>query len=103
MKQHIISPEANQDLEDIIDYFTIRNVDAGERFIDEFNKKCRHLANFPNMGRSYADIKDYLRGIPIEGYIILYRINDSGIEILRVISGYKDLESLFTDSGDNLI
>ncbi|MUG94650.1 hypothetical protein F7734_20695 [Scytonema sp. UIC 10036] len=54
MKQHIISPEANQDLEEIIDYFTSRNIDAGERFIDEFNKKCRKLANFPNMGRSYA-------------------------------------------------
>jgi toxin ParE1/3/4 len=41
MKQHIISPEASQDLEEIIDYFTNRNIDAGERFIDEFNKKCR--------------------------------------------------------------
>jgi toxin ParE1/3/4 len=52
------------------------------------------------MGRSYADIKDYLRGVPIKGYIILYRINDSGIEILRVTSGYRDLESLFADSDD---
>ncbi|MBE9215378.1 type II toxin-antitoxin system RelE/ParE family toxin [Plectonema cf. radiosum LEGE 06105] len=71
MKQHIISPEANQDLEEIIDYFTNRNIDAGERFLDEFNKKCRYLANFPNMGRSYAEIKDYLRGLPIESYIIV--------------------------------
>jgi toxin ParE1/3/4 len=101
MKQHIISPEANQDLEEIIDYFTSRNIDAGERFVDEFNKKCRYLANFPNMGRSYADIKDYLRGVPIERYIILYRVTDSGIEILRVVSGYRDLESLFADSGDD--
>ena len=97
MKQHIISPEANQDLEEIIDYFTSRNIDAGERFIDEFNKKCRYLANFPNMGRSYADINNYLRGVPLDGYIILYRVKDSGIEILRVVSGYRDLESLFAE------
>ncbi|MBW4504978.1 MAG: type II toxin-antitoxin system RelE/ParE family toxin [Scytonematopsis contorta HA4267-MV1] len=96
MKQHIISPEANQDLEGIIDYFTSRNIDAGERFVDEFNKKCKYLANFPNMGRSYAEVKDYLRGVPLNGYIILYRVTDSGIEILRVVSGYRDLESLFT-------
>ncbi len=95
--KHIISPEANQDLEEIIDYFTSRNIDAGERFIDEFNKKCRYLANFPNMGRSYADINDYLRGVPLDGYIILYRVKDSGIEILRVVSGYRDLESLFAE------
>lgn len=100
MKQHIISPEANLDLEEIIDYFTNRNIDAGERFIDEFNNKCRNLANFPNMGRSYADIKDYLRGVPLNGYIILYRVTDGGIEILRVVSGYRDLDSLFAPDDD---
>jgi toxin ParE1/3/4 len=100
MKQHIISPEANQDLEEIIDYFTSRNIDAGERFIDEFNKKCRNLVNFPNMGRSYADIKDYLRGVPLNDYIILYRVTDNGIEILRVVSDYRDLRFLFTEDDD---
>lgn len=53
------------------------------------------------MGRSYADIKDYLRGVPIESYIILYRVIDSGIEILRVVSSYRDLESLFAFSDDD--
>lgn len=101
MKQHTISPQANQDLEEIIDYFANRNIEAGEHFVDEFNKKCRHLANFPNMGRSYADIKDYLRGVALDGYIILYRLTDSGIEILRVVSGYRDLESLFANSGED--
>jgi toxin ParE1/3/4 len=96
MKQHIISPEASQDLEEIIDYFTSRNIDAGERFVDEFNKKCKYLANFPNMGRSYGEIKDYLRGVPLNDYIILYRVTDIGIEILRVVSGYRNLKSLFT-------
>jgi toxin ParE1/3/4 len=33
-------------------------------FLQEFNKKCQYLANFPNIGRSYKHIKDYLRGIP---------------------------------------
>lgn len=101
MKQHIISPEANRDLEEIIDYFASRNIVAGERFVDEFNKKCRFLANFPNMGRNYPDIKDYLRGLPLDGYIIFYRVMDSGIEILRVVSGYRNLESLFADASDD--
>ena len=96
MKQHIISPEASQDLSDIIDYFTGRNIDAGERFVDEFAKKCKYLANFPNMGRSYANIKPELRGVPLDGYIIFYRVMDDGIEIVRVVSGYRNLESLFT-------
>ncbi|MBE9210734.1 type II toxin-antitoxin system RelE/ParE family toxin [Nostoc sp. LEGE 06077] len=97
MKQHIISPAASLDLSEIIDYFTVRNIEAGERFIDEFEKKCKYLANFPNMGRSYANIKLDLRGVPLDGYIILYRIIDSGIEIVRVVSGYRNLESLFAE------
>jgi toxin ParE1/3/4 len=53
------------------------------------------------MGSSYADIKGYLRGVPIESYIILYRVTNSGIEILRLVSGYRDLESLFAESGND--
>ena len=97
MKRHVISPPAIKDLEEIIDYFSSRNVDAGERFINEFEKKCKNLANFPNMGRSYDDIKPSLRGLPLAGYIIFYRIINDGIEIIRVVSGYRDLESLFLE------
>jgi toxin ParE1/3/4 len=97
MKRHIISQPAIKDLEKIIDYFSSRNVDAGERFINEFDKKCKNLANFPNMGRSYDDIKPSLRGLPLADYIIFYRIIDDGIEIIRVVSGYRDLESLFLE------
>ena len=53
------------------------------------------------MGRSYSDIKDYLRGISLEGYIIFYRVTNNGIEILRVVSGYRDYPSLFVDSGND--
>ncbi|MBD2503253.1 type II toxin-antitoxin system RelE/ParE family toxin [Anabaena azotica] len=98
MKQYIISPEASLDLSEIIDYFTARNIEAGERFIDEFERKCKYLTNFPNMGRSYSNIQSDLRGIPLDSYIILYRTINSRIEVVRVVSGYRNLESLFTES-----
>ncbi|GCL43037.1 plasmid stabilization system [Dolichospermum planctonicum] len=91
----MISPEASRDLSEIIDYFVTRNIDAGERFVDEFEKRCQYLANFPNMGRSYENIRFDLRGVPLDGYVILYRVINGGIEIVRVVSGYRDLESLF--------
>lgn len=52
------------------------------------------------MGRSYADIEPSLRGVPLEGYIILYRVIEDGVEIVRVVSGYRDLESLFSESDE---
>ncbi|WP_414585950.1 type II toxin-antitoxin system RelE/ParE family toxin [Scytonema sp. PCC 10023] len=100
MSRYIISLEASRDLEEIIDYFASRNVEAGERFVNEFNKKCENLAKFPSMGRSYAEIVPSLRGVPLNGYIILYQVLEDGIVIVRVISGYRNLESLFSDSDD---
>ncbi|NEQ64169.1 MAG: type II toxin-antitoxin system RelE/ParE family toxin [Symploca sp. SIO2D2] len=38
-----------------------------------------------------------LRGLPLDGYIIFYRILDDGIEILRVVSGRRNLPSLFKE------
>lgn len=48
---------ASRDLNEISDYFLIRNLEAGEKLFREFNNKCQNLAVFPNMGRSYAHIK----------------------------------------------
>lgn len=100
MSRYIISLEASRDLEEIIDYFASRNIEVGERFVNEFNQKCEHLTKFPNMGRSYAEIVPSLRGIPLNGYIILYQVLEDGIVIVRVVSGYRNLESLFSDSDD---
>ncbi|MBN3944562.1 type II toxin-antitoxin system RelE/ParE family toxin [Nostoc sp. NMS9] len=97
MSNYIISPSASRDLNEIADYFLPRNLEAGEKLFREFNKKCQNLANFPSMGRSYAHIKPSLRGLPLDGYVILYQVLDDGVEILRVVSGNRDLEFLFAD------
>ena len=68
--QYVLAQEATQDLDDILDYFLSRNIDAGERFIQEFNKKCKYLTQFPNIGRSYANLDPTLRGIPVDSCII---------------------------------
>lgn len=95
MSQYIIAPEAIKDLDTIFDYFAERNVAAGEKLLNEFQKKCRYLVQFPQIGRSYKEIRPYLRGLPLDGYIIFYRLGQDTIEILRVVKGNRDLEILF--------
>ncbi|MEH2318468.1 type II toxin-antitoxin system RelE/ParE family toxin [Nostoc sp.] len=56
--QYVIAVEASQDLDDILDYFLQRNIDAGERFIREFNKKCQEVyqhiyENYSGQGSIY--------------------------------------------------
>ncbi|MCC5639430.1 type II toxin-antitoxin system RelE/ParE family toxin [Nostoc sp. CHAB 5844] len=98
--EYLIAKEASQDLDEILDYFLVRNVNAGERFIREFNKKCQQIAQFPNIGRSYANFNPSLRGIPLDGYIIFYQVFEESVVIVRVVSGYRDLDSIFADLGN---
>lgn len=98
MSRYLISPSASRDLNAIADYFLARNVDAGERLFQEFTKKCQYIAQFPNLGRSYSYLRRSLRGLPLDGYIIFYRLVEDGVEIVRVVSGRQNLESLFSES-----
>ncbi|MGK7890802.1 MAG: type II toxin-antitoxin system RelE/ParE family toxin [Leptolyngbyaceae cyanobacterium] len=98
MKRFILAREATRDLSEISDYFLQQSVDAGDRFVEAFDKKCQYLARFPYLGRSYAHIDEELRGTPVMGYIIFYQIIDDGIEILRIVSGYRDLNQVFEKS-----
>ncbi|MGA0201318.1 MAG: type II toxin-antitoxin system RelE/ParE family toxin [Prochlorotrichaceae cyanobacterium] len=95
MTRYQISPIASRDLETIVDYFLEKSVDAGEQFIQDFNQKCVYLTQFPFFGRSYQDVAPELRGIPLRGYVIFYKVVDNGIVIVRVLSGYRDFKSLF--------
>jgi toxin ParE1/3/4 len=97
----VIALEASQDLNAISDYFVSRNIDAGERLLQEFNQKCVKLLQFPNMGKSYAAIRPWLRGIPLDGYIIFYEVGEDEITILRIVSGRQNLETLFDGDLDN--
>jgi toxin ParE1/3/4 len=95
VSRYIISQPAIRDLESISAYFADVNVEAGEKFLQGFSKRCQQLVNFPNIGRSYDDLQFDLRGLALEGYIILYRVADDEIEIVRVVNGRQDLRSIF--------
>jgi|LakMenE01Jun11ns_1017448.scaffolds.fasta_scaffold8592125_2 toxin ParE1/3/4 len=98
MNQYTISTEAIRDMEQILDYLANNNISMGERLLEEFSKKCRYLTQFPLMGRSYREIRPYLRGLPMKNYIIFYRLTEQGIEIMRVVKGDRDLEAFFSEN-----
>lgn len=100
MKRYLINIIASRDLMEISDYFYSINIEAGEQFIIQFSRKCEQLVAFPNLGRSYAEILPSLRGVPLQNYIIFYRLLEDGVEIMRVVSGRRDLPSLFPGKED---
>lgn len=97
MNLYIIAPSASRDLNNISDYFLRVNVEAGEKLLRNFQKKCHQLAQFPKIGRTYNHIKPSLRGLPLDGYIIFYRIINETVEILRIVNSRQDLDVLFAN------
>jgi len=52
-------------------------------------------------GNSLAEeIFSDLRGVPLEGFVIFYRVAGDLIEIMRIVSSKRDLGSLFSDVDD---
>lgn len=88
---------ASQDLDAISEYFLEKSIDAGERFVETFNQKCQQLVRYPYIGKSYAHLRPGLRGLSLMGYIIFYRVIGNDVEILRVISGYRNLQNVFPE------
>ncbi|MGD1852065.1 MAG: type II toxin-antitoxin system RelE/ParE family toxin [Cyanophyceae cyanobacterium] len=90
-----ITVSASKDLDEISDYFLAQSVESGAKFVKAFGKKYRNLAQFPNIGKSYEDIKPNLRGLSVMGYIVFYQVSEESIDIIRVVSGYRNIGEVF--------
>jgi toxin ParE1/3/4 len=97
MNRCVITLQASRDLNEISEYFVSHNIEYGERLLQLFNEKCTKLMQFPNMGKSYAYIRSWLRGVPLQSYIIFYEVIGNDVVILRVVSGRQNLATLFDE------
>ena len=97
MSSYSFSDAAVKDIEDICEYVARRNSKAASQLFEVIRKKCKLVAGFPNMGKSYSKLAPNLRGFVVEDYIVFYYPREDGIDIARVVSGYRDLESLFLE------
>ncbi len=97
MSTYSFSDTAIRDLDEICNYIAVENSKAASQLFDRIRQKCKLVANFPNMGKSYSKLAVNLRGFVVEDYIIFYYPNPDGINIARVVNGYRDLAELFLD------
>lgn len=95
MSRYILAPSAKQDLKESNSYLVRFSPATARRFKDRSRKQCKLLADFPEIGRSCNNLQAKLKSFPMENYLIFYRPMASGIEIVRIVSGYRDLEVLF--------
>ncbi|MEH2201062.1 type II toxin-antitoxin system RelE/ParE family toxin [Nostoc sp.] len=95
MSRYVLTILAMQDLKEISRYIIRFNPSAARSLNKKIKQQCKLLADFPNMGLSCDNFTIGLRSFPVEDYLIFYRPIDGGVEVVRVVSGYRDLETVF--------
>ncbi|MEA5535061.1 type II toxin-antitoxin system RelE/ParE family toxin [Crocosphaera sp. XPORK-15E] len=97
MGKVIFTSSARLDLKQINYYLASKNPQAARRTKEKIRQVCDRLTQFPNMGRRRDELFSGLRSFPVEDYLIFYFAVENGIEIARVVSGYRDLEAIFEE------
>lgn len=94
MKSYKLSLLAQQDLADILNFIAQDNVEMAYRWHDKLKEAMTTLASNPLIGTIRPDLTNKaVRFWPVGNYFIVYRANN-GLEIVRVLSSYRNLISL---------
>jgi len=75
--------KALQNLEVIYEYVAKDNPDAALQLVTKIRGAVRQLEDFPLMGR-IGRVKE-TREIVVNPYIVIYRVNETFVEILRIL------------------
>ncbi|MFZ0321794.1 MAG: type II toxin-antitoxin system RelE/ParE family toxin [Candidatus Sulfotelmatobacter sp.] len=81
---------ATNDLYNIVQHIQQDNPDAASKVAESLYDGCSSLENFPHLGRKgrIAGTRELVfSGLP---YIVVYRVVDQVIEILRIYHGAQD-------------
>ena len=89
----IVTPSAEEDMQNIFDFIAQDNISKAIEMIDIFEKKFDTLAMFPKSGfiKSKLIVRDVRCALVAEHYQIIYFIKDNVLYIQRVLTGYQDI------------
>lgn len=93
-KKLVISNVAVADLQEIWEYIARDSITNADKMVDSLYSKCELLGVQPEIGRKREELGSGLRSFPVGRYVIFYRIKDDTLEIVRILSGYRDIENI---------
>lgn len=92
-----LTPHAEADLEGIGDKIAERNAIRAVTYIRELRELCHRIGEFPHAGPPRPQWGDGVR-IALHGrYVIVYRVREEMVQVLRVVHGARDLDALFEE------
>lgn len=88
-------PLAAADIFEIWDYIAEDSLPAADRWIDKLDQQLELLATQPMMGRSREELAARVRSFPFGRYVIFYEPIGDGIDVVRVLHGARDIDTIF--------
>jgi toxin ParE1/3/4 len=85
---------AEEDLIEIWSYIARENETAADRTLDSLERKTRLLGPYPQIGRQRPDIGEGVRSAISGAYLILYRLREDHVEVVRYVHMRRRLEGL---------
>ena len=97
MKRLLLSTSARSELINIRKYVATENKQAANRIIREIKARFETLVKFPELGRRRDELKKGMRSFAIKNYVVFYFVTENSVEIVRVLHGAQDIDSIFSD------
>ncbi len=73
------------------------NVVAADEWVDRLDGKMRLWATQPMMGRARDELAPDIRSLAFGRYVVFYLALPDGIDVVRVLHGSRDIDSLFAE------
>lgn len=90
-------PQARLDLKDIYRHIAEYHPPAAGALIRQLHAKAQMLAAVPQMGQGVPELSPGLRRFPFGSYVIFYYPIQGGVDIVRILHGARDRDSIFRD------
>jgi toxin ParE1/3/4 len=78
---------------DIWSFIADDNPNAADRLLDRLQTALEMLQDNPEAGRSRSELAAAVRSFPVGRYILFYRVTASSLELVRVLSGHRDVQA----------
>jgi len=95
MADFFYSQEARDDLLEIWEFIARDNLDAADRVEQKIQEAVSLLARNPELGHVRRDLTSKpVRFWPLFSYLIVYDPAARPLEVVRILSGYRDIAEL---------
>jgi toxin ParE1/3/4 len=95
-------PQAHDDVIALAQHIASDHLPAAERFLDAVEATCALIAELPRSGAARPFKHPALTGMRMmrvhgfEAYLIFYLTSETGVDVVRVVHGARDLPTLFS-------